>query len=249
MRREQSQGKDVRSSGPQGTLFIVGVPIGHPDDLTIRGLATLRHVSLIATKTPPVTQALLAHHGIHTTVTTYDRDNAAEKAPLLLAKLKQGTDIALVSDCGMPGVYDPGRLLIKAAIAAHLPIEVIPGASAVAAAAAVAGMDTNAFVFEGRCSGSAQDLTRRFSSLQTESRTMIFFPPVQALRQILALLSSILGNRRIVVATDLTHETQQILRGRTQEVLDNYPFRGGCRYVTLVVEGMRAARKRTRKVT
>ena len=98
-----------------GTLFIVGVPIGHPDDLTIRALATFRHVGLVATKNPRATQALLAHHGIHTTLTTYDRVNAAEKVPILLGRLKQGTHIALVSDCGMPLVYDPGRLLIKAA--------------------------------------------------------------------------------------------------------------------------------------
>lgn len=246
MRREQSQEKYVSSSGLPGTLFIVGVPIGHPDDLTIRGLATLRHVNLIATKNPPATQALLAHHGIHTTLTTYDRVTAAEKAPLLLARLKQGTDIALVSDCGMPVVYDPGRLLINAAAAAQIPIEVVPGTSAVVAAAAVAGMDSNAFLFEGRCSGSLRELTRRLGSLKTESRTMIFFSPVSALRQILALLSQILGNRRIVVAIDLTQKTQQIVRGRVQEVLASYPFREGILHVTLVVDGYRTVRKKAR---
>lgn len=247
MRREQSQGKYVGSSGLPGTLFIVGVPLGHPDDLTIRGLATLRRVSLIATKNPSATQALLAHHDVRTTLTTYDRVNAADKAPILLARLKLGMRLALVSDSGMPGVYDPGRLLINAATAAQIPVEVIPGASAVVAAVAVAGMDGNAFVFEGRCSGSAQRLTRRLVDLKAESRTLIFFPPVQALRQILTLLSRILGNRRVVVAADLTRDTQQIVRGRALEILETYPFRDGLLQVTLVVEGMRQARKNGRR--
>ena len=249
MRQEQSQGKHVSSRSLPGTLFIVGVPIGHPDDLTIRALATFRHVGLVATKNPRATQALLAHHGIHNTLTTYDRVNAAEKVPILLGRLKKGTHIALVSDCGMPLVYDPGRLLIKAATTSHIPIEVIPGTSAVVTAAAVAGMDGNAFVFEGRLSGSVRDLTRRLGSFQTESRTMIFFPPAQALRQILTLLLTLLGNRRVVVAADLTHKTQHIVRGRVQEILTNCPFEDGSIQVTLVVEGTRKAGTRARGVT
>ncbi|MBI4002180.1 MAG: 16S rRNA (cytidine(1402)-2'-O)-methyltransferase [Nitrospira defluvii] len=248
MRQEQSQGKHVRSGRLPGTLFIVGMPIGHPDDLTIRALRIFRHVGLVASKHPHATQTLLAHHGIHITLTTYDRVNAAEKVPILLGRLKQGTHIALVSDCGMPVVYDPGRLLIQAASTSNIPIEVIPGTSAVVTAAAVAGLDGNAFVFEGRWSGGVRELTRRLGSLRSESRTMILFPPAQALRQILTLLSRILGNRRVVVAADLTHKTQQIVRGRAQEVLEHYPFREGLRQVTLVVEGMRPTRKRAREV-
>lgn len=245
MRQEQSQGKHVRSGGPPGTLFIVGVPIGHPDDLTIRALATFRHVGLVATKNPRATHALLAHHNIHTMVTTYDRVNAAEKTLILLARLNQGTPIALVSDCGMPAVYDPGRLLINAATTSHIPIEVIPGPSAVVSAVAVAGMDGDAFVFEGRCSGDTRSLTHRLESLKSESRTMIFFPPAQALRQILALLSNILGNRRMVVAADLTLKTQQIIRGRVRELLSNDPFHNKLNQVALVVEGRRKPRKKT----
>ncbi|MBA2487460.1 MAG: hypothetical protein H0V35_15475 [Nitrospira sp.] len=249
MRQEQSQGKRARSGQPSGTLFVVGVPIGHPDDLTIRALATFRKVGLVATKCPRATQALLAHHGIHTTIITYDRVNAAEKVPILLSRLKQGTHIALVSDCGMPAVYDPGRLLIKAASMSHVPLEVIPGTSAIVTAAAVAGLDGNAFLFEGRWSGGRRELTRRLRSLESESRTIILFPPAQALRHILTLLSSILGNRRVVLAADLTRKTQQIVHGRVLEVLRNYPFQGASMQVTLVVEGRRNAGKKARGVT
>ena len=245
MRSEQSQEKCGSSSRLAGTLFIVGVPIGHPDDLTIRGLATLRHVRLIVTKNPSATRSLLAHHGIDAVVSTYDRVNAAEKTPVLVARLRQGTHIALISDCGMPVIYDPGRILISAAAGAHIPIEVIPGISAVVTAAAIAGMDGNAFVFEGRCSGGLRDLTRRLDSLKTERRTLIFFPPAQALRQVLTLISKLYGNRRAVVAIDLTQRTEQIVRGRVQELLTSDAFPDGMFQVTLVVEGMRmAGRKR-----
>ncbi len=243
MRLEQSQGKCVSSGSPPGTLFIVGVPIGHSDDLTIRALATLQRVGLIAAKNPRATQALLDHHGIHTALTTYDRINAAEKVRILLGRLKQGTHIALVSDCGMPVVYDPGRLLITAAARSAIPIEIVPGTSAVVAAAAVAGLDGNAFVFEGRWTGGVRGFERRINSLKTESRTMILFPPARALRQILELLLNILGNRRIVVATDLTCTTQQILRGRVRKILANCPFEPGAMQVTLIVESMRGVKR------
>ncbi|MGB3396406.1 MAG: SAM-dependent methyltransferase, partial [Nitrospira sp.] len=217
MRRERSQGKRAQSASSAGTLFIVGVPIGHPDDLTIRGLATLRQVDLIAAKNPQATHVLLAHHGIHTTITTYDRNNAADKVPLLLDRLKHGDQVALVSDCGMPVVYDPGRLLIAAASKAQIPVTVIPGTSAVVAAAALAGMDGNAFIFDGRWTGGTKTLTTRLHLLRSEPRTMIFFPPAQSLRQFLALLQRTLGNRKVMVAIDMTRSTEQILRGRVQE--------------------------------
>jgi len=247
MRRERSQGKHTRSDGLPGTLFVVGVPIGHPDDLTIRSLATFRKVNLVATKSPRATQALLAHHGIEAALTTYDRDNAVGKVPILLDRLQRGTQIALVSDGGMPVVYDPGRLLIAAAHESGIPIVVIPGTSAVVTAATLAGLDANAFVFEGRWTGGTRRITQRFQSLQSEFRTIILFPPTPALRQILTLLSEVLGNRRLVMAIDLTKKTQNILRGRVLELLANYPFNDESAQVTLVVEGKRPTGKKARE--
>jgi 16S rRNA (cytidine1402-2'-O)-methyltransferase len=113
-----------------GTLYVVGTPIGHPDDITIRALATLRRVSVIASEDPRVTQALLARHGITATVTSYGPLNRHEKVRLLLHRLTQGQDIALVSDNGTPVIYDPGSLLVAAAHQAGIPVKVIPGSSA-----------------------------------------------------------------------------------------------------------------------
>lgn len=250
MWKERSQEKHARSSHVTGTLFIVGVPIGHPDDVTIRALDTFRKVDLIATKSPHATRALLTHHGIDAAITTYDRDNAVEKAPILLDRLKQGAAVAIVSDCGMPVVYDPGRLLITAAAQAGIPIEAVPGPSAVVTAAAVAGLDGNAFVFEGRLVGGAGRTMQRLRALQSESRTMIFFPPAPSLRRILTLISNLLGNRRIVMAINLTHKTQRLVKGRVREVLAGHRFQDQqdqTDQVALIVEGKKRIGKGLRK--
>ncbi len=247
MPRERSQGTCAQTAPHLGVLFIVGVPIGHPDDLTIRALATLREVDLIAAKNPQSTQALLSHHGVSATVTTYDRNNAAEKTPILLDRLRKGLHIALVSDCGMPGLYDPGRVLIAAALKEQIPIEVIPGTSAVVAATAMSGMDGNAFVFEGRCSGGIRTIARRLQLLRAEQRTMIFLPPVKELGQMLALISGTFGNRHVVLAFDLTKKTQTIVRGRVRTLLAGDPIHVNSSQVTLIVEGATLPRKGTRK--
>src|SRR5919108_3564370 len=114
---QQTSGKPSSSHDARhhrGTLFIVGTPIGCPDDITLRAKATLEQVSIVAAETPLVARALLDYHGIRTSITGYDRGDE-EKIAILLDRLHAGHDIALVSDSGMPVIYDPGRLLIAAA--------------------------------------------------------------------------------------------------------------------------------------
>ncbi len=243
MRRERSQEKCDQSGTVPGKLFIVGVPIGHPDDITVRALSTLRQVDLIAAKNPQATQALLSHHGIQAAVTTYDRESAAEKTPVLLERLHQGLQIALVSDCGMPAIYDPGRVLISAVAKAHLTIEVIPGASAAVAAVALCGMDGDAFVFDGRWAGGLDNMTHRLQALRSESRIMIFLPPAQTLSPLLSRILAIFGNRRVVVARDLTKATQKVVRGRVRTVLAQNALHDAGSQITLIVEGLKRRRK------
>ncbi|HKP00600.1 MAG TPA: SAM-dependent methyltransferase, partial [Nitrospiraceae bacterium] len=142
MARDGSQPNDhgVRGrtimSPSTGTLYVVSTPIGNPDDMTLRALATLRHVTVIASEDPRTTQALLAHHGITATVTSYGPSNLHEKMQLLLYRLMQGQDVALVSDNGTPVIYDPGSLLVAAAHRAGIPVKAVPGPSTITAAAA-----------------------------------------------------------------------------------------------------------------
>lgn len=247
MREEQSQGTRAQSGRASGTLFLVGVPIGHPDDLTIRALATLRRVDLIAAKDTRVTESLLSHHGVQVPLTTYDRTNAAEKTAVLLDRLRRGQHIALVSDCGMPALYDPGRLLISAATTEGFVVDVIPGPSIVAAAATLCGMDADAFVFEGRCAGGNRSLARHLQSLKQEPRTIILLPPVPALRHMLTILLTALGNRRVVLGLDLTQPGQHVLRGRVRALLAKEATFNNASLAVLVVEGARRGKTPARK--
>ncbi|MBS0171325.1 MAG: hypothetical protein JSR62_13305 [Nitrospira sp.] len=242
MPEEQSQGISAHSAPPSGTLFLVGMPIGHPDDVTIRALTILRRVDLVAAKNPRLAQSLLSHHGIQAVLTTYSRDNAADKTPILLDRLRRGQNIALVADCGMPALYDPGRLLITAATKARIEVEVIPGPSIVAAAATLCGMDTNTFVFEGRCAGNRRGLANRLNSLQHDSRTIILLPPMQSLRTTLTTILATLGNRQVVVGLDLTQAGQRVVRGRAQSLIKKETLFTQATGAVLVVEG--AGRKK-----
>ncbi|MDL1888190.1 16S rRNA (cytidine(1402)-2'-O)-methyltransferase [Nitrospirales bacterium NOB] len=239
MRQEWSQEKHARKIAPPGILFIVGVPIGHPDDVSIRALTTLRKVALVASKNPLATRSWLEHHGLHVTLTAYDRNNAAEKVPILIQRLMRGDHIALVSDCGMPLVFDPGKLLIAAAARHHIQICVIPGPSAVTAAVVAAGMDGDAFVFDGRWgrSGSRTRMTR-LEALRSEPRTLVFFFSGQDLRQMLPLIHDVLGDRRAVLVLNLTSPEEQVIRGSLSDFIATIPGGDDIR-ATLVLEGRR----------
>jgi 16S rRNA (cytidine(1402)-2'-O)-methyltransferase len=132
-----------------GTLYIVSTPIGHPDDITLRALATLRRDIVVAAENPRSTQALLVHHGITATVTSYGPSNLHEKVQILLHRLLQGQDVALVSDNGTPVIYDPGSLFVAAAHQAGIPVKAIPGPSTITAAVAISGFSGDAIIFEG----------------------------------------------------------------------------------------------------
>ena len=158
MARQKSQQTSRKASGSpngrrrSGTLFIVGTPIGSPDDLTIRARAVLGQVSIVAAETPLATQALLSYHGISATITGYGRGEE-EKIAVLLDRLNAGHDIALVSDCGMPVIYDPGRMLITAAQDAGYRVTVVPGPSALTAAAAFLDIPATACCSLADCPG------------------------------------------------------------------------------------------------
>ena len=167
------EGLTTASLSP-GTLYIVGTPIGHPDDITLRALATLRRVSVIASEDPRVTQSLLAHHGITATVTSYGPLNRHEKIQLLLHRLTQGQDVAFVSDNGTPIIYDPGSLFVAAAHQAGIPVKAIPGPSGMTAATAISGFSGDAIIFEGHLPSSSLRLTAFLSKLCEERRTLNF---------------------------------------------------------------------------
>ncbi|MEO5954735.1 MAG: SAM-dependent methyltransferase, partial [Nitrospiraceae bacterium] len=206
MARDGSQPNDhtvrgrTTASYLPGTLYIVGTPIGHPDDITLRALATLRRVSIIASEDPRVTQALLTHHGITATITSYGPLNRHEKVQLLLHRLMQGQDVAFVSDNGTPVIYDPGSLFVAAAHRAGILVKSIPGPSVMTAATAISGFSGDAIIFEGRLPSSSLRLTAFLAKLREERRTLAFYVASEALRRLLQTLAQILPHRQVAIA-------------------------------------------------
>jgi 16S rRNA (cytidine1402-2'-O)-methyltransferase len=202
-----------------GTLYIVGTPIGSLDDLTIRACTILGQVSVIAAETPLATQALLAHHGITATVTSYGPGQYEEKIAVLLHHLRQGHDVALVSDSGMPVVYDPGRLLIAAAHQSGFPVSVVPGPSALTAAVALSGCSGDRIVFEGRLPRTRRLLDVFFSKLKKDTGTTVMFASPRSLQPILNSLARVLPDRAVTLAVNMTKAGEKTYRGGCKTLL------------------------------
>ena len=243
MARDGSQPNDrgvegqTTLSNPPGTLYVVSTPIGHPDDITLRALATLRHVTVIASEDPRVTQALLAHHGITATVTSYGPFQRHEKVLRLLHRLIQGQDVALVSDNGTPVIYDPGSLFVAAAQQAGIPVKVIPGPSIITAAPAISGFSGDTIIFEGHIPSTSRRLGQYLSRLRKERRTLVFCVDPRAFTGLLKILARKLPTRQIAVAMNLTTSKETFARGKPGELLDQIGPVPKDSAVTIVIEG------------
>lgn len=202
-----------------GKLYVVATPLGNLEDITQRALRILGEVDLIAAEDTRHSRKLLQHYGIHTSMTSYYDETERRKAPLLVERMLQGKNVALISDAGTPGIADPGYHLVCAAVAAGIRVEPIPGASAVAAALSASALPTDRFVFEGFVPAKAVARAKFLQRLVDEERTIVAYEAARRLVDCLADVHAILGNRRITVARELTKMFEEILRGEVEEVL------------------------------
>ena len=222
-----------------GTLYVVATPLGNRDDITLRALNLLREVDLIAAEDTRKTRSFLALHAIQNNLISYHEHNEAERTPTLIAKLLKGVSIALVSNAGTPTVSDPGYRLIEAALDNHLSVIPIPGVSAATAALSVAGLPTDSFIFAGFLAKKKARRLRQLNELASESRTLIFY---ESPRRILALLKesmAVMGDRRGVLAREMTKLHEEFIRGRLSEIMerlqDRHDIKGEC---TLLISGV-----------
>jgi 16S rRNA (cytidine1402-2'-O)-methyltransferase len=227
----------VMSSGLRiklGTLYIVGTPIGNLEDVTMRALRVLREVDLIAAEDTRRTARLLQHYSIATPATSLHEHNERGKSPHLIRKLLDGASIAVVSDAGMPLVSDPGALLVRAARDAGIPVQVVPGPSAVTAALAGAGI-SGPFAFLGFPPASGKSRKSWFAQLghTTSVMTVVFFESPHRLSRTLRALTGILGDRPIVVGRELTKIFESLVEQPINGfVADSLPPRG--EYVVVI---------------
>ena len=220
-----------------GTLYIVSTPIGNLEDITLRALNILRDVQIIAAEDTRHTQKILQRYNISTAQTSYHDHNKEEKAEILISRLKEGRDIALVSDAGTPGISDPGYYLINRAIEEGIKVTPVPGPTASIAALSISGLPTDAFVFEGFLPAKKTARQKKLRELSTERRTLILFEAPHRLASTLRDIAEVLGDRKIVLTRELTKVFEEVIRGRVSEVIAKIEGRSLKGEMTLLLEG------------
>jgi len=205
-----------------GTLYLVATPIGNLADITHRALQVLRDVELIACEDTRHTHKLLQHYGITTRTISYHEHNEQQRAAQLIDLLKQGRDVAVVSDAGTPSISDPGFRLVRAAIESEVPVVPVPGPSALIAALIAAGLPTDEFFFAGFLPSKSNARRARLATLQSIPGTLIFYEAPHRLAATLRDAYEILGERKAVVARELTKLHEELRRGKLSELTAAY---------------------------
>ncbi|MBN2266174.1 MAG: 16S rRNA (cytidine(1402)-2'-O)-methyltransferase [Candidatus Aminicenantes bacterium] len=220
-----------------GRLFVVGTPIGNLDDITLRAIRVLGEVEAVACEDTRRTGKLLNKLGIRKPLISYYQPREGRRIPEIVRILEQGRDVALVSDAGTPGISDPGFPLVREALRKGIPVVPIPGPSAVTAALAVSGLPTHRFLFVGFPPPKASGLRKCLGSLRGEGATLIFFLPTRRLGAFLTAVGESLGDRRVVVARELTKIHEEFIRGKASEILALVERRELKGEATVLVEG------------
>lgn len=216
-------------------LYITATPIGHAQDISLRGLWVLREADLIAAEDTRVTAKLLQIHGLSKPLTPYNDHNAIRERPRLIEKLKAGARIALVSDAGTPLVSDPGYKLVRDALAEGVAVHAVPGASAVLAGLTLSGLPSDRFLFAGFLSSKAGERDATLEELKSVRATLIFFESGPRLGESLAAMARILGPRPAAVARELTKLHEEVRRASLDELAAHYASVAPKGEVTLLV--------------
>lgn len=222
-----------------GTLYLCATPIGNLEDITLRVLRTLKEVDLIAAEDTRNSIKLLNHFEIKTRMTSYHEYNKIEKAAVLVEKMKQGQNIALITDAGTPGISDPGEELVKQCYEAGVPVTSLPGACACITALTMSGLPTRRFAFEAFLPYDKKEREQILKSLENETRTIIIYEAPHHLRKTLADCRNYLGNRQMTICKELTKKHEKKIRGTLDEMIHLYEEEEPRGEYVLVFEGLK----------
>ena len=220
-----------------GTLYLCATPIGNLEDMTFRCVRILKEVDLIAAEDTRNSIRLLNHFEIKTPMTSYHEYNKIEKGRKLVEKLREGTDIALITDAGTPGISDPGEELVRMCREEGIPVTAVPGAAACVTALTISGLSTRRFAFEAFLPTEKKERQQILEELKQETRTIVLYEAPHRLVKTLRLLLETLGDRQVRVCRELTkkHETvyENTLSGAVSYYEEQEP-KGEC---VLVIAG------------
>ncbi len=221
----------------RGKLYLVSTPIGNLEDMTLRAIKILRRVDLIAAEDTRRAQRLLARYRAKAPLTSFFEHNEPAKKDVLLKRLFEGQDIALISDAGTPGVSDPGFRLVKRAVEEGIEVIPIPGPSAHVAALVVSGLPTDSFHFFGFLPPKGAKRKKRLEEIKELRGTIILYESPHRLLRTLQDIEDACGDRHVVIARELTKLYEEVIRGSTTEVLAGLAGRKIRGEITLVVAG------------
>lgn len=203
-----------------GTLYLCPTPIGNLEDITLRVLRVLSEVDLIAAEDTRQTLKLLNHYEIKKSLVSYHEHNKVTMGPKLIEKLKSGKSIALVTDAGTPSISDPGEELVRLCIQEGIKIVPLPGPTAAITALIASGLDVSSFVFEGFLPKKSKERREKLERISREERTTILYESPHRLKETLKELKEYIGERKVVVARELTKIHEEFIRGTVEEVLE-----------------------------
>lgn len=222
-------------------LYVVGTPIGNLGDFSPRALKTLKECDFIAAEDTRVTLKLLNHFGIKKPMISYYAHNLRERGEQIVGRILAGESCAVVTDAGMPCISDPGEDLVRLCAEHDIPTEVIPGPSAAICALAVCGLVTSRFAFEGFLSVKKNSRISHLEQIKQDTRTLIFYEAPHKLLTTLRDLYTVLGDRKITLARELTKLHEQIWRTTLSQAIIHYEQNTPRGEFVLVVEGASAA--------
>ncbi len=215
----------------QGKLYLCATPIGNLEDITLRVIRTLKEVDLIAAEDTRNSLRLLNHFDIHTPMTSYHEYNKIEKAHTLIAKMREGKNVALITDAGMPGISDPGEELVRLCREAGVEVTVLPGACACVTALTLSGLPTRRFCFEAFLPSDKKERRQTLEELRAETRTIVLYEAPHRLLRTLGELLETLGDRRAAVCRELTKKHETVFDTTLSQALSYYEAnepRGEC---------------------
>ncbi len=222
-----------------GKLYLCATPIGNLDDMTFRVLETLKEVDIIAAEDTRNSIKLLNHFDIHTPMTSYHEYNKYDKADYLIGLMKEGKNIALITDAGTPAISDPGEVLVRMCHENGVVVTSLPGPAACITALTLSGLSTRRFCFEAFLPGSEDKKARKeiLEELKQESRTIIVYEAPHHLRAVLKDLYEALGNRKITICRELTKKFEDIMPTTLEEAIAHYNDNDPRGEYVLVIEG------------
>ena len=218
------------------TLYLVATPIGNLDDMTFRAVKILQEVDYIYCEDKRVSSKLLSHYEIKKPLKSYHDFNKEIKSEELITLLKEGNNIALISDAGYPLISDPGYYVIREAIKEGFNVVNIPGANAALSALVVSGIAPHPFLFYGFLDNKETKRKKELESLKNQTETLVFYESPHRINKTIKSLYEVYGERNIVVARELTKRFEEIIRGTTVSLLEMGEIKGE---IVIVVEGLK----------